>query len=125
MRFLLDTHALLWWLNDDPSLSSSAREVIAGGKHLVCISTATIWEIVIKRAVGKLEIPNDFREILATQSFRHLDITTEHAFAVDKLPQHHRDPFDRILIAQCMVEGLTFISRDPRVKEYDILMLDA
>ena len=124
MSYLLDTHALLWWLADDPALSPGAREIIAEGSNRVCVSAATIWEIAIKEALGKLEIPQDFRVILGEQGFEALPITWDHAFEVTHLPDHHRDPFDRLLIAQCRVEEMTFISQDAVARRYDVRVLD-
>lgn len=96
----------------------------ADGDNVVYLSAAAIWEIVIEQALGKLELPDDFPEALSGQSFTDLPVTANHALAVGELPLHHRDPFDRLLIAQCRVEGLTLISRDPNVKEYDIPVLE-
>ncbi len=123
MSYLLDTHVLLWWLVDDPTLSTSARHVLAEGKSRVCVSAATIWEIVIKQALKKIELPDDFAEVVAAQGFESLPVTWDHAFEVSKLPDHHRDPFDRILIAQSRVEELTLISRDAVVSVYDVTVL--
>ncbi len=125
MNLLLDTHVLLWWLDDNPTLAAPAREAMADGRNPVFVSAATIWEITIKRALGKLDLPDEFRGILAKEPFRRLDVTADHAFQVGDLPLHHRDPFDRMLVAQCQVEGLTLVTRDPRMKRYDIPVLDA
>lgn len=125
MNLLLDTHTLLWWLDDSPDLCISAREAISRGDNLVYISTATIWEIVIKRTLGKLDLPDDFRETLEQQPLRHLDITSAHAFQVENLPLFHRDPFDRLLVAQCQIEGLTLVTKDPQIKRYDVAILQA
>ena len=123
MSYLLDTHVLLWWLADDPALSSNARKVIASGSNRVCVSAVTIWEIVIKQALGKLEIPREFRAIIGEQGFEALPVTWDHAFEVTNLPDHHRDPFDRILIAQSRVEKMTLISQDTIVRRYDVRVL--
>ena len=125
MNLLLDTHALLWWLDDDPDLSKTARDAVADGRNLVLVSAASIWEIGIKRASGKLVVPADFRDVLSRQPFLFLDITAEHAHAVSDLPLHHRDPFDRMLIAQASMERLTIITRDDLIKQYDIPVIDA
>ncbi len=125
MNLLLDTHVLLWWLDDNPTLLAPAREIIADGRNLAFISAATIWEIVIKKALGKLGLPDEFKEILAREPFERLDVTADHAFQVGRLPPHHRDPFDRMLVAQCQVDGLTLVTRDPTVKRYNIPVLDA
>jgi PIN domain nuclease of toxin-antitoxin system len=125
MNLLLDTHALLWWLDDNPALSRKARAAISEGKNLVFISAVVIWEIRIKHALGKLQIPSNFRAVLDDQPFRALDITAEHAHAIGDLPAHHRDPFDRMLAAQAKVENFTLVTRDSHLKRYGIKILDA
>jgi len=125
MNLLLDTHVVLWWLADDPSLAPAARQAIGQGRNLVYISAASVWEIVIKQALGKLAVPAEFRDILGREPFLHLDITADHAFAVAKLPEHHRDPFDRMLVAQCLVEGLALVTRDTDIKRYGIDIIEA
>lgn len=125
MNALLDTHTLLWWLDDDPSLSEKARTTIADGSNLIFISAVVIWEIRIKQALGKLEIPPDFRQVLERQPFETLSVTVEHAHAVADLPAIHRDPFDRMLVAQARVEGLTIVSRDPVFEQYNIPLIKA
>ncbi len=125
MNLLLDTHVLLWWLDNHPTLSKKAKAAIADGKNLVFISAVIIWEIRIKQELGKLEIPRNFRRVLEDQPFEILDITVEHAYAVGDLPAHHRDPFDRMLVAQAKVEGLTLVTRDIHLKKYKIPLIEA
>ncbi len=125
MNLLLDTHVLLWWLDDHPTLSKKAKAAIADGKNLVFVSAVVIWEIRIKQALGKLEIPRNFQRVLDDQPFEMLDITVEHAHTVGDLPTHHRDPFDRMLIAQAKVEGLTLVTRDIRLKKYKVSLIEA
>jgi len=125
MNLLLDTHVLLWWLNDDPTLSKKSRTAIAEGKNLVFVSAVVVWEIRIKEALGKLEIPLNFKGVLDSQPFEMLDITVEHAHAVKDLPAHHRDPFDRMLIAQARVEGFTLLTHDTRLKKYKVSLMEA
>jgi PIN domain nuclease of toxin-antitoxin system len=125
MRLLLDTHVLLWWLDDHPTLSKKARGAIADGRNLVFISAVVVWEIKIKQALGKLEIPQNFREVLDAQPFIALDITVEHAHSVGELPAHHRDPFDRMLVAQTKVERLTLMTRDIHLRKYKIPLIEA
>jgi PIN domain nuclease of toxin-antitoxin system len=125
MNLLLDTHVLLWWLDDYATLSKQAKDAIADGKNLVFISAAVIWEIRIKQSLGKLELPHNFRKVLDSQPFEQLDITLEHAYAVGDLPAHHRDPFDRILVAQTKVEHLTLVTRDIHLKKYKIPIMEA
>lgn len=120
MNLLIDTHALLWWLDDHPSLSEKARVVIADGNNLVFVSAAVIWEIRIKQALGKLRVPANFGQILNKQPMEMLAITVEHVQAVKDLPFNHRDPFDRMLIAQAAVEGFTIVSHDKNFKQFKI-----
>ena len=125
MNLLLDTHVLLWWLNDQPELSKKSRAAIAEGKNLVFVSAVVVWEIRIKEALGKLEIPRNFRSVLESQPFEMLDMTVEHAHAVRDLPAHHRDPFDRMLVAQAKVEGFTLLTHDARLKKYKVSLMEA
>jgi len=125
MNLLLDTHVLLWWLDDHPDLSLRAKTAIADGQNLVFVSAVVIWEIQIKYALGKLKIPANFRKVLEQQDFKFLDITMEHACAIGDLPLHHRDPFDRMLVAQAKVEGLTIVTRDKHLKKYKISLINA
>jgi PIN domain nuclease of toxin-antitoxin system len=125
MNLLLDTHVLLWWLDDNTRLSARAKTAITNGENVVFVSAVTIWETRIKEALGKLKLPRNFRSVLETQPFIMLDISAEHAHAIAKLPAHHRDPFDRMLIAQAQVERLTLITSDTRIKQYKVSVLNA
>jgi PIN domain nuclease of toxin-antitoxin system len=125
MNLLLDTHVLLWWLDDDPSLSEKARANISDGNNLVFVSAAVVWEIRIKQALGKLIIPTDFPQVLDAQPFEMLAITAAHAYAVGDLPTYHRDPFDRMLIAQATLERLTIVTRDNAFNKYQIPIIKA
>lgn len=125
MNLLLDTHVLLWWLDDHPTLSEKAKTAIADGRNLVLVSAVVVWEIRIKQALGKLKVPRNFRNALHDQPFEMLDITVEHTHTVGDLPPHHRDPFDRMLLAQATVEGLTIVTRDLRFKKYKVPLIDA
>ncbi|MFH1350204.1 MAG: type II toxin-antitoxin system VapC family toxin [Pseudomonadota bacterium] len=125
MKLFLDTHVLLWWLDDSPSLSERARNSIENTDNLVVLSAAVIWEIRIKQALGKLKIPLNFYDIVKQQGFEMLSITSDHAYAVGDLPTHHRDPFDRMLIAQAKLEGFTLVTHDAIFKKYQIPVLEA
>jgi len=125
VNLLLDTHALLWWLSDSEELGNKAREAIADPGQLVFVSAVSVWEITIKKALGKLDVPTELPEVLAGEPFLHLDMTVEHAFKVGELPMHHRDPFDRLLIAQCLVDGLTLVTHDADISRYDVPILHA
>ena len=125
MNILLDTHVLLWWLDDNPVLSDKARMPISNGNNLIFVSAAVIWEIRIKQSLGKLDIPPNFSQILEQQPFEFLAITIDHAHAVGGLPAIHRDPFDRMLIAQAKTEGFTILNRDPLFREYKVPLIQA
>ncbi len=125
MRLLLDTHVLLWWLANDPSLGEEAREGISAPGSSVFVSAATAWEISIKQALGKLDAPSDLLRQIELSRFEPLPITVSHAYAAGALPRHHDDPFDRALVAQAIAEGLTLVARDPRMGLYGVGTLAA
>ena len=121
MRLLLDTHIALWALTDDPRLSRQARTLIEAPTNQVAVSTASVWEISIKHALGRGDMP--VSGAAALDWFRQagydlLAITPEHAAAVERLPDHHRDPFDRLLIAQAATEPMRLLTHDPLVVRY-------
>lgn len=122
-RLLLDTHAFLWWLADDPQLGSKARDSVADGRNAVYVSAASVWEISIKRQLGKLTVPDDLERIIDEEGFLALPIAAFHAEQAGNLPLHHRDPFDRMLIAQAQAEGLTLVSADSAFTAYGIRLL--
>ena len=125
MNLLLDTHTLLWWLADDPSLTDRARRAVADGRNTVFLSAVVVWEIRIKQSLGKLEAPDQLREVLERQRFLPLPVTVEHAHAIAGLPPIHRDPFDRLLVAQARVERLTVVTRDRHIPRYGVAVLEA
>jgi PIN domain nuclease of toxin-antitoxin system len=125
VRLLLDTHVLLWWLADDPTLSRGARDAIADGESVVAVSAASAWEISIKRAAGRLEAPADLEAHLEKHRFVRLPITIAHALRAGALPTHHDDPFDRVLVAQAELEGLTIVTRDENIGRYAVATLSA
>ena len=104
-------------------LGDRARDLIAAPENLVFVSAASIWELRIKEAIGKVELPEDFADVLAAQAFEALAVTPAHAHALRGLPLHHRDPFDRMIVAQARVEQLTVMTRDPIVAKYDVTAL--
>ena len=124
MRLLLDTHALLWWLADE-GLTTQARDAIADPANLVAVSAASAWEISIKKALGKLTAPDDLERQLQAGGLTPLPITIAHGTAAGRLPRHHEDPFDRMLIAQAFAEGLTIVTRDKRFDDYGVALLSA
>lgn len=117
MRFLLDTHALLWWLTDDPRLSPRAREVIADETNAILISAASAWEIATKYRLGKLDVAAEavtrFNELIEADGFEHLPVSYLHALKAAAYELDHRDPFDRMLAAQSALESAALISCDP------------
>ncbi len=125
MNLLLDTHVVLWWLDDPALLSSKARTAIAEGSNPTFVSAAAAWEIAIKKARGKLEAPDNLEEVLEQERFQPLPITLHHALAVGSLPPLHEDPFDRIQVAQAKVEGLTLVTRDSFQKKYGVPFIEA
>jgi len=124
MRLLLDTHTLIWWLMDDPALPEAARNAIASPENDVYVSLVSAWEIAVKRQLGKIEFPLEaFDDILATNQFEPLPIRLDHILALGKLPMHHRDPFDRLLVAQASNGNLTLVSRDQHMTAYEVRLL--
>lgn len=125
-RLLLDTHVWLWWFTGDSRLSGSARDLIAGAPE-VRFSAASAWEIAIKASLGKLTLARTFRlgAELQRDGFEALPIELAHAEAVRALPMHHRDPFDRLLIAQAQAESLTIVTADPQFERYDVEIVRA
>lgn len=120
MNILLDTHVFIWWQTRSRSLPTRIKEIIADPQNVVYLSCASIWEIAIKKALGKLKTPGDIKGALAANYFFALPIGVDHALAVQHLPKIHKDPFDRMLIAQAQVEGLTIVTHDRMIKQYDV-----
>ena len=118
MRILLDTHLLLWWLEASPLLSTQAREIIRDPENTVFVSAVSLWEIWLKQSLGKLRLPDDFTERLAAESFERLPLTASHTRPVSLLPWRHRDPFDRMLVAQAQVEKLVLLTADDALTAY-------
>jgi len=123
VRLLLDTHVLLWWLAEPERLPDEVVEAIRDTDNQVFLSTASVWEMAIKSSLGKLDLgtslPALVSDVTAKQKFEELPIAHPHAVLVAEFPQHHRDPFDRILVAQAIVEGLTLVTADQAVMQYD------
>ena len=128
MNLLLDTHVLIWWLQDSDKLGRRARQAILRPGAAVFISSACIWEISIKSALGRLKLKESLGKYipdLVAGGFHHLPINFEHALAVRDLAPHHNDPFDRMLIAQAQCEDLTLMTVDPAITPYDVRTIDA
>ena len=125
MILLLDAHALLWWLDDRPTLVASARATIADPANDVLVSAATVWELGIKRALGKLHVTADVRGAIDRAGFSGLPITLEDAKSAAELPLHHRDPFDRMLVAQAQRLDAVIVSCDRAFAAYGVPILQA
>lgn len=125
MRLLLDTSTLLWWLDGDSKLGAAARAAIADPENEVFVSAASAWKISVKRASGKLDAPFDIAGALERNYFIELPIEIAHAITAGELPQHHKDPFDRMLVAQAQTEDLTLVAGDAEIAKYDVELLDA
>lgn len=119
-RLLVDSHVLLWHVLDDPRLGPEPTAAIEADDAEVLVSVASLWEIAIKAGLGKLEAPDDLPERIEQLGFELLPITPEHAWRVRTLPSHHRDPFDRLLIAQAEVERLPIVTADPEFGAYGV-----
>lgn len=122
---LLDSHVFLWWAHQPDLLSNTLHELFASADNEIVVSMATAWELTIKQSLGKLAVPRNMGETLQQHDIRLLPIELAHIEAIRQLPMHHGDPFDRLLIAQAQVEGLTLVSRDRWFDAYDVTLIRA
>ena len=124
MKVLLDTHALLWLITEDDRLSKTARQTFLDSENRLFFSAASFWEICIKMSIGKLSLESEWHQTIkremAVNAIQWLSIEMPHCVEVTKLPFHHRDPFDRLLVAQALVEDMQLLSRDNRLSAYAI-----
>lgn len=124
MKLLLDTHIFLWWVSDDPQLSTKARVLIGDGHNTLYWSAASSWEVSIKYALGRMPLPEAPEQFLPLEIEKNriesLPIIDAHAFQAGKLPPHHRDPFDRMLVAQAQVESIALLSNNRQLNHYDV-----
>jgi len=124
MSYLLDTHALLWWLFDDGRLSTTVRGILQDPSNVIFVSSASAWEIATKHRLGKLAsaapLVRDMPGIVARAGFKELPVTIEHGERAGSFPQPHRDPFDRMLAAQASLENLSLITRDPALSQFGV-----
>ncbi len=124
-RLLLDTHTVLWWLTDPEKLHRDAYQAIANEQNEVFVSAVSGWEIAVKRALGKLQAPDNLEASIKDQGFTPLSLTFSHAEQAGTLPPHHGDPFDRMLVAQAQAEALVLVTRDRHISRYDVRTMTA
>lgn len=120
MKLLLDTHTALWWLSDDKRLSEAASNHLGDASNQLLLSAVVIWEVAIKRSLNKLGADDEYLSLLLEGGAQPLAVTIEHAAAVEHLPFHHHDPFDRLLIAQASIEGAAIVTGDETMRAYDV-----
>jgi PIN domain nuclease of toxin-antitoxin system len=123
MRFLLDANAFVWWVTSSPRLTATARAEISDRANDIAIGIGAVWELTIKRALGKLHFPFDFETELGNENFAVLPIGFSHLRKLDGLPYHHGDPFDRLLIAQALAEGIPIATADRRFAAYGVQII--
>lgn len=127
MKVLLDTHAFLWWITDNPQLSLQARNIISDGKNEIFLSAASGWEIAIKTQLGRLKLPDKpelfVSKQMAINAIQGLPIQISHALHVYNLPNHHQDPFDRMLVSQAQLEGMHILTSDSQISEYHVKVI--
>ena len=125
MKFLLDTHSLLWTIFEPDKLTIKAQEIISDRHNIICVSLISLWEISIKKNIGRLDLPQNFLEVVENGEFEMLPLTTAQIQQYQELPLHHRDPFDRMLIVQARQQKLTLITRDSEIPKYDVKIVKA
>ena len=123
MNLLLDTHILIWALENNSQLTGNVRDVIIDGKNLVFVSSVSVWEISIKKSIGKLQTPDNLIEEIEQHRFTPLDINFKHSQLAGQLPYIHKDPFDRMLVAQAIIEKLTLVTKDSFIPQYNVKVL--
>jgi PIN domain nuclease of toxin-antitoxin system len=123
VKLLLDTHAALWLLSGDERLGENALRHLTDDANQVLLSAAVVWEVAIKRALGKLVVPGEYATLLLDAGVQPLPISIAHAAAVEDLPPHHRDPFDRMLVSQACAEGAALVSRDEALRPYGVTLI--
>ena len=123
MKLLLDTHAALWLLSGDERLGEDAKRQLTDDTNRVLLSAAVVWEVAVKRALGKVTVPDEYLTLLLDAGVQPLAVNVAHAAAVEQLPPHHRDPFDRMLVSQARAEGATLVSHDEALRRYDVPLI--
>ena len=124
MNLLLDTHILIWWLESSNKLTDNFIRAIENTRNNIFISTGAIWEIVIKKQIGKLEVPDNLLEVIDANNFTPLSITANHIMLLEELPEIHNDPFDRIQIAQAIHEQMILVTLDQKIWKYNVNILE-
>ena len=125
MNYLLDTHVILWWLTDPKNISSKAQKIIANKEERIYLSSASCWEMAIKKSIGRLKFPTNILEILTSGGFEVIPITATESLSVADLPYIHQDPFDRLLIVQAKLNDMILITRDETIMQYPVVTLRA
>ncbi len=125
MKYLLDTHVLLWWLTEPEKIKLKAREIIRNRSNHIVVSSASFWEMAIKKSIGKLTLPHNLLEAVAAENFKLLPIMPEESLGVADLPFLHSDPFDRLLIMQAKLNDLIIITKDSKIAEYPVVTIEA
>lgn len=124
MRYLLDTHIILWWLEQPEKLSKKTRDVIQDRKNRIFLSSVSFWEMAIKQNIGRLKLPNNILEVLTAEGFDTIPLSPDEALSVAGLPQIHKDPFDRMLIMQAKLNDLVMITHDKTIAQYPVVTLN-
>ena len=125
MKYLLDTHSLLWTVFEPDKLSAEAQKIIVAQSNIICVSLISLWEISIKQNIGRLDIPKEFFEVVREGGFEILPLTIPQIQQYRTLPLHHRDPFDRMLVVQARQQKLILITRDSEISKYDVKIVKA
>src|SRR3990167_149253 len=124
MKYLLDTHVVLWWLTEPEKIKMKARQIIQDKSNLIFVSSASLWEMAIKKSIGKLTLPQTILEIISAESFKFLPVAPEEGLGVADLPFIHADPFDRLLIIQAKLHDLILITNDLKMMEYPVVTIE-
>lgn len=124
MRYLLDTHILLWWFTTPDKISKKAQKIIRDKSNIICVSSVSFWEMAIKKSLGRLTLPHNLIEATTIESFKILPMTAEEGLGVADLPMLHSDPFDRLLVIQAKLNDLVIITRDSKILDYPIVTIE-
>jgi PIN domain nuclease of toxin-antitoxin system len=121
MKLMLDTNALIWWMDDEPKLGSKSRQLIANPEHIIYVSVVSLWEITMKWRIGKYPLPGSaYREFLSDERVDLMEVSAAHVEAIERLAMHHKDPFDHLLLAQAKVERASIITSDREIANYGV-----